>query len=198
MNHSIKNIPPDKEVISKSEFEEIFTQFYPKVASYATVILENREAGEDIAQEVFVYVWENRDKLNFREEFYSYLFQSAYTKAIDYLRRNKLKHNYVSQSSQIILNEYKNYLNSDNQTLKNLFSKDFEQKLNKLLNQLSEPRRKVFEMVYIDGLKAKEVAENLQIPIRTVESHIYLTIKHLRKHLLISDFMLLALIIEII
>ena len=144
-----------------------------------------------------MYVWENREKLNFSEGFHSYLFQSAYTRAIDYLRRNKLKHNYVDQSSQIFLNEYKNYLNSDNQTLKNLFSKDFEQKLNKLLNQLSEPRRKVFEMIYIDGLKAKEVAEKLQIPIRTVESHIYLTMKHLRKHLSLSDFMLIALFIEI-
>lgn len=197
MKHRIKNTSTNKTTISKLEFEELFTQFYPRVASYTTVILEDREAGEDIAQEVFVYVWENRKQLNFSEGFHSYLFQSAHTRAIDYLRRNKLKRNYIDQSSQTFLNEYESYLNSDNQTLKNLFSKDFEQKLDKLLSQLSEPRRQAFEMVYIDGLKAKEVAEKMQIPIRTVESHIYLTMKHLRKHLSLSDFMLLALFLEI-
>ncbi|MPM78116.1 hypothetical protein SDC9_125127 [bioreactor metagenome] len=85
------------------------------------------------------------------------------------------------------------YLENDCQPLKELFSKDFDEKLNALLAQLPEVRRQVFEMVYHEGLKAKEVSEILQMPQRTVESHIYLAMKFLRKHLSSSDFLILIL-----
>ena len=52
------------------------------------------------------------------------------------------------------------------------------------LNRLPERRREVFEMSRFDGLSNKEIAEKLQMPIRTVEDHIYKTLLELRKLLM--------------
>ncbi|WP_238869170.1 MULTISPECIES: RNA polymerase sigma-70 factor [Proteiniphilum] len=185
------------QTISQSLFEELFCCFYPKIAAYATTILDDKTVGEDIAQEVFVYVWEKRNELHMGEGFYSYLFQSAYSRCIDYIKKNSRLEKYVQEALLKSAIEYHSYIENDCQPLKELFSKDFEEQLNALLSQLPEARRRAFELVYRDGLKMNEVAEKLQMPQRTVESHIYLTIKYLRKHLSPYDFLLLMLICEI-
>lgn len=184
----------DLQTLSQPEFEELFCRFYPQVASYATVILDDRTAGEDIAQEVFVYVWEKRKELYVGDGFYSYLFQSAYSRCIDYIHKNKRLEKYAKESLLKFAAEYQSYIDNDSQALKELFSKDFEERLNVLLSNLPEARRQVFELVYRDGLKAREVSEKLNIPQRTVESHIYLAMKYFREHLSPSDFFILALL----
>ncbi len=132
------------------------------------------------------------------EGFYSYLFQSAYSRCIDYIKKNSRLEKYVQEALLKSAIEYHSYIENDCQPLKELFSKDFEEQLNALLSQLPEARRRAFELVYRDGLKMNEAAEKLQMPPqRTVESHIYLTIKYLRKHLSPYDFLLLMLICEI-
>lgn len=183
----------DCQTISQSQFEELFCRFYPQIAAYATVILDDQTAGEDIAQEVFAYMWEKRNVLHLGDGFHSYLFQSAYSRCIDYIKKNKQSEKYAQESLLQFAEEYQAYLENDGQPIKELFSKDFEESLNTLLEELPEVRREVFNMVYRDGLKAKEVAEKLQMPQRTVESHIYLTLKFLRKRLSPSDFLILIL-----
>lgn len=75
--------------------------------------------------------------------------------------------------------------------MEELYTKDFYKRLYDLLDQLPAQRREVFILTYINGLKAKEVATLTQIPQRTVESHIYLTIKYLKEHMSKKDFYLL-------
>lgn len=180
--------------MTEAQFEDIFCQYYPQVVSYATVILDDKTAGEDIVQEVFAYVWEKRKELRAEDGFHSYLFQSAYSRCIDHIKKNKRLEKYTQDSLLKFTEEYHSYLKNDAQPLKELFSKDFEKSLNALLNQLPEARRQVFELVYRDCLKAKEVSEKLHMPQRTVESHIYLALKFLRKHLSPSDFLVLTLL----
>lgn len=183
--------------MSISEFEALFCRFYPQLSAYATVILDDKTAGEDIAQEVFAYVWEKRNNLHFGDGFYAYLFQSAYSRCVDYIKKNKQLGKYAQQSLLKFAEEYHVYLDNDCEPIKNLFSKDFEEELNALLNQLPQARRQVFDLVYRDGLKAKEVAEKLQMPQRTVESHLYLTLKYLRERISPSDFLILLLFCKI-
>lgn len=184
----------DSQTISQSRFEELFCCYYSQIAAYATVILDDKTAGEDIAQEVFAYIWEKRNILQPGDGFHSYLFQSAYSRCIDYIKKNKQSEKYAQESLLKFAEEYHAYLENDCQPIKELFSKDFKESLNALLEELPEARKEVFNLVYRDGLKAREVAEKLQMPQRTVESHIYLTLKFLRERLTLSDFLILTLI----
>lgn len=186
----------DSQTISHSQFEELFCRFYSQVAAYATAILDDKTAGEDIAQEVFVYTWEKRKSLHAGEGFHGYLFRSAYTRCIDYIRKNRRYEKHEQESLLRFADEYHGYLDNDANPIKELFSKDFEENLHALLAKLPEARRKVFSLVYHDGLKAREVADKLQMSQRTVESHIYLSLKYLRKHLTPSDFLALMLLCQ--
>lgn len=182
--------------ISEEHFEELFCEFYPKLLAYAISILNNKQVAEDIVQEVFLYVWEKRDKLQIGAGFYSYVFQSTYTKCVDYIRKDSRLDKREQESILKFAEEYESYIENDAHPIQELFSKDFNEKLDLLLEQLPESRRQVFKLVYIDGLKAKEVASQLDMPQRTVESHVYLTLKFLRTQLSPSDFFILALLFK--
>lgn len=182
--------------MTEAQFEDIFCQYYPQVKAYAVAVLDDNMAGEDIAQEVFLYLWEKRKSLQFSPGFHSYIFQSAYTRCIDHIKKNNRLEKCEQQTLVKFAEEYEPLLENNAHPLHELFSKDFEENLNFLLNQLPEARRQVFDCVYREGLKAKEVAQKLQMPQRTVESHIYLALKFLRKHLSPSDFFILTFLCE--
>ena len=172
-------------------FNSLFRRFYPRIMAYVAAMVE-QEVAEDIVQDIFLHVWENRKKLYAGEGFHSYLFQSAYTRCIDYYRKTQSADKYNLHIESAYLEEYNALLRSDASVLEEIYSKDFYEQLHNLLEKLPIQRREVFILTYIEGLKAKEVSERLQIPQRTVESHIYLAIKYLRAHLSKNDFYILS------
>lgn len=177
--------------ISNEQFEVLFGDFYPKLLAYAVSILNDKQVAEDVVQEVFLYAWENRGKIRFGDGVLSYLFQSAYTRSIDYIKKNNRYEEYVRQALLELSDEYYSFLQNDGAIVSELFSKDFQRELDVLLSKLPETRRKVFELAYVQGLKTKEISEMLQMPQRTVESHVYLTMKYLRENMKASDFLFL-------
>ena len=68
--------------------------------------------------------------------------------------------------------------------------------VNHLLQQIPEQRREVFLLAYIEGMKAQEIAEQLDLPKRTVDSHLYLTLKYLKKNMSKKHFLLLLLVMS--
>lgn len=176
---------------NRQAFNDIFRHYYPRIMAYVATIVE-QEAAEDIVQDVFLNVWENRKKVYAGEGFHAYLFQSAYTRCIDYYRKAQSAHKYILQAEAAGWEEYSASLRSDVSVLEEIYSKDFYEQLNLLLEQLPVQRREVFILTYMEGLKSKEVAKRLQMPQRTVESHIYLAIKFLKTHMSKQDFYLVS------
>lgn len=184
--------------IDQENFEELFCYFYPKLQAYAVSILNDKQSAEDVVQDVFLYIWNKREDLQFGEGFYSYIFQSVYSKSIDHIRKDSRLSKHEQDSLLKFAEEYQTYLGNDAHPLKELFSEEFNKKLDDLLDKLPEARKQVFKMVYLDGLKAKEVSSELNMPLRTVESHIYLTLKFLRANLSPTDFLILSLFFDFI
>ena len=178
---------------NREAFNSLFRHYYPRVMAYVAAMVE-QEVAEDVVQDVFLHVWENRKKLYAGEGFHSYLFQAAYTRCIDYYRKTQSADKYNLHMEGAYLEEYNALLRSDASVLEEIYSKDFYEQLHNLLEKLPTQRREVFILTYIEGLKAKEVSERLQIPQRTVESHTYLAIKYLRAHLSKNDFYILSLL----
>ena len=178
---------------NREAFNSLFRHYYPRVMAYVAAMVEH-EVAEDVVQDVFLHVWENRKKLYAGEGFHSYLFQAAYTRCIDYYRKTQSADKYNLHMESAYLEEYNALLRSDASVLEEIYSKDFYEQLHNLLEKLPTQRREVFILTSIECLKAKEVSERLQIPQRTVESHIYLAIKYLRAHLSKNDFYILSLL----
>lgn len=179
---------------NREAFNGVFRYFYPRMMAYVASMVEQKVA-EDIVQDVFLYVWENREKIYISDGFYSYLFQSAYTRCLDYIKKNLSVEKYHSQTYEKYLADYQNLLKDDNPVIEELSIKDFYYRLYELLEHLPAQRREVFILTYIKGLTAKEVAEQTQIPQRTVESHLYLALQYLKKHMSKNDYYILCTIL---
>ncbi|MDR1200310.1 MAG: RNA polymerase sigma-70 factor [Tannerellaceae bacterium] len=191
------NISSEQKKDSRESFIKLFHYYYPRVIAYVSSIVEDNVA-EDITQDVFLYVWENHKKLSLEEGFHSYLFQAAYTRCLDYFRKTHNIKKYNQQTFNEYIEKYRLLLDDDCKTIKSLYAKDFYERLYCLLNEIPPERREVFIMTYFKGMKAKEIAETLGMPQRTVESHIYLTVKYLKSHMSKNDFFLLLLFFKIV
>ena len=101
---------------------------------------------------------------------------------MDHLRKDQTKSDYASQLYDHYIEELQLFIQQEDNQIEELFKKDFYTQLYLLLEQLPAPRRAIFIMAYIDGMKAKEIAEETAIPQRTVESHLYLGMKFIKSH----------------
>ena len=175
---------------NREAFNGVFRYYYPRIMAYTASMVEQK-AAEDIVQD-FLYVWENREKLYVSDGFHSYLFQSAYTRCLDYFKKNLSIEKYHSHTYEKYLEDYQNLLKGDDSVIEELSVKDFYRHLYELLEHLPAQRREVFILTYIKGLTAKEVAEQTQMPQRTVESHLYLALRFLKGHMSRNDYYMLC------
>ncbi|MGH7493700.1 MAG: RNA polymerase sigma-70 factor [bacterium] len=143
--------------------------------NFAHYKLRNVEAAEDIVQEVFIKLWENRHQIKAERSLKSYLYTITTNLALNYIRHTK-----VAIKFQRTLNE-ESFLQESPQS--SLEKKELHEKLLAALALLPEKPRIVFMMSRMEQLSYREIAERLEISIKTVESHIGAALKALRKSL---------------
>jgi len=146
-------------------FEKIFERYSKQLFQFSLSYLKSEEAAEDIVQEVFIKIWNNRKELKTDTSFQSYLF----TIALNSVRK------YFNQLSR--LNELKHDILFDSSGLKSDFDdrSDYQamlDKLEELIKQMPEKRREVFIKKKIEEKSLKEISEELNITTKTVEYHI--------------------------
>lgn len=179
---------------NREAFNGVFRYFYPRMMAYVASMVDHKIA-EDIVQDVFLYVWENRENLYVSEGFHSYLFQSAYTRCLDHFKKNLSVEKYHSFTYEKYLEDYQKLLKGDNPVIEELCTKDFYRRLYELLEQLPMKRREVFILTYIKGLTVKEISGQTGMPLRTVESHLYLALRFLKSHMSKNDYYMLGILL---
>lgn len=138
---------------------------------------------EDIIQDLFLDVWdnsENKKKLPSR----SYLFTAVRNKCLNILTREQIKRNYIDSTeieNRILGLDY--YESHDNQ----MVSIEEIQYIYNEIDKLPEKCRNTFKLSYLEEKKNAEIAELLNISIRTVEHHLYLALRTLRERLSSKD-----------
>jgi RNA polymerase sigma-70 factor (ECF subfamily) len=167
-----------------SEFETVFKQYYEGLCCYASMWLKDTDESEEIVQLVFVQLWEKREKIQISTSLKSYLYKSVYHSALNTIKHQKIKEEYLHmKQSQIQENEIQS-----NQSLKEL-----ETRIEKALNTLPEQCKLIFSMSRFEDLKYREIADILNISIKTVENQMGKALKLMRHNL--SDFLTILLVI---
>ena len=158
-------------------FDSIYSTFNQKLQKFIFTLIKTEPDTEDIVQEVFVKVWENRERLKNYSSFDSYLFSIAYNTTISLLRTRMKENKYVEfiKSMQIEVDEldFVEGFNSD----------EMNEKLNLLIEKMPPRQREVFKMKYFQNRSYKEIAETLGISINTVENQIVKSHKFLKENL---------------
>ena len=163
-------------------FEQFYAANFPRVKNFAKLLTKSEEDAEDIAQNIFLKLWTRPELWQDQETMTGYLYTVTRNEIF-----NRFKHQKVEQAyeDKVMKAQWLGELcDEDSSLLENLYYKEVLMLIRMTLSQLPDRRRRVFEMSRFEGLSHKEIADKLQIPLRTVEDHIYKTLTELRKVLM--------------
>lgn len=169
------------EALQNSTFEDIYLSYFSKMKYFAKEYVVLDEDAENIVQDVFVELWENREMLNMHINLIAYLFTTIKNKCLNHLRHKIV----VQETASKIQEEYLISLRMNLDSLEafddHLFSdQDIEKIISRALDTLSEKCRTIFIMSKLEGKKQKEIAQELNISINTVETQMGIAYKKLR------------------
>lgn len=171
-----------KENILKQDFvffEDLFNTYYCPLLAFANKYTNDRQASEDIVQDVFMALWIKRGSIDFSVPVKAYLYKATYNKSINYL--NSLQANLNIDEENIKLQLQQKIISCDLD--ESLLIKELSEEIIFCVDKLPEQCRKVFLLSRGKGLKNKEIALQLNISEKTVEGHISKALAELRIHL---------------
>lgn len=163
-------------------FESIFHQYYSPLCNYATKIVGDEHISKDLVQSLFIQLWE-KDKLATVNNLEYFLLRSIKFKCIDYLRARK-KHQEIpieDLPDSPILND------------ENLSEEDVEPLLHFFAAKLPPKTRRVFLLSRQEGLSYKEIAQELNVSVKTVDNQMGAALKKMRILLKAQQFFSLLL-----
>lgn len=158
---------------SEKDFQKLFNEFYPSIYHYANRIIENKEVAEDIAQEVFINLWNKRNDLEIHS-FSGFLYTSTRYRCMNYLRKEQVHLRKNNEFNNCSLDQIDDRLF--------IIEEEMVREIINLINKLPEQQQNVIKL-QIAGLKQQEIAEELNISVNTVKSHKLLARQKLKKQL---------------
>lgn len=163
-------------------FDEIYRRYSKRLYLFVFGIIKSKKDAEDVVQEVFVKIWENRSKIKQYLSFQSYLFTIAHNTTISLLR-NKMKDDKFIENIKLL-----QYSEKGDSVQAEIEFNELNKKLQTSLNSLPERQRQVYLLSREEGLSYKQIAEKLEISINTVENQMVKALKFLRERLKDSTF----------
>jgi RNA polymerase sigma-70 factor (ECF subfamily) len=155
------------------------------MVAFAKKYLKDIDLAKEIVHEAFLKLWEKRDEVDTSKSVKSYLYTSVYNRSLNYIRDNK-KFDKTEGKTEL-LEQAENW-DSSNQ----MIADEIQAKITQTLDDLPEKCRQIFMMSRYEELKYKEIAEKLNISIKTVETQMTKALKALRKNL--AEYMTILLI----
>ncbi|WP_461638993.1 RNA polymerase sigma-70 factor [Labilibaculum euxinus] len=163
-------------------FKSLYLEYYKKLCFHSFKITNRNDIAEEIVQDVFVKIWEKREKLNLSDNIGSYLYRAVLNESLNFLKKQK----------------YDTYDENSIQNLKNLSNchemevnqNEIRKEIRKAIKKLPDKTRRVFIMSRKLELSYQDIADRLNISIKGVEYHICKALKLLREDLNSTLFLL--------
>jgi RNA polymerase sigma-70 factor, ECF subfamily len=166
---------------SRDAFEQLFHRYYNSLCRLSLSISKSSEVAEEVVSDVFLKFWLKRHELNITSSVHAYLVMSVRNRTIDYLRkiirdRNKsleLDGDFVSNYAsphQLVIGDEMNVL------------------IESSIDALSPQCRMIFRMNRDSGLTYNEIAQELGLSIKTIETHMGRALRFLREKVLTEHY----------
>lgn len=170
----MKKAPPSR------EFEVLFREYFRPLTVFAKQYVKVQEVAEDVVQDLFLYLYEKEDIGEHDNSNGHYLYRMVRYRCLNHLEFQNIRNRKHP--------EFQNHPASNpHDPLEMVKQIDLENKYLQSLESLSPKCREVFEMSRLEGKKNQEIADELKLSKRTIETHISQALKILRKKL--SDYL---------
>lgn len=163
---------------NRKVFEALFYEYYPHLTRYAEGFLFDKQACEDIVQNLFIYFWEHTHRIDIQLSLKSYFYQSVKNRCLNYLRDIHVQDKHKILYVEALLNQDDSSGWVDLEILKNIHD---------ALAQLPPQMGELFKQKYLFGRKYQEIAEINNISENTVKTQLKRAKEKMRKILLDSN-----------
>lgn len=160
----------------KEQFESLFRSSYVSLVRYARTLIKDQDTAEEIVQDLFFRIWQDREKIKIESSLNGYLFRSVHNRCLHHIEHNRVIERHAEEMS---------HLQSESQESPGdiLNYKELQAKIATILEKLPERCGKIFYMSRFEGLKYNEIARKLSVSVKTVESNMGRALKEFRKEL---------------
>lgn len=158
------------------QFETLFRSSYVSLVRYAKTLIKDHDTAEEIVQDLFFRIWQNKENFNIKSSLNGYLFRAVHNSCLHYIEHQKVV---AKHSGEMSHEPEETSVNPDDI----LNYKELQEKIARILESLPEKCGKIFCMSRFDGLKYSEIAKELSISVKTVEANMGKALKEFRKAL---------------
>ncbi|MDF1576389.1 MAG: RNA polymerase sigma-70 factor [Bacteroidales bacterium] len=160
------------ERMDQRAFEELFRTYFTPLMSFSMRILGDEDDAREVVHQVFINLWEKRNRLDLATSLKSYLFTSVNNRSLNVIRdRRKFSGEEVPDRA------------GDLDVSAQIEAMELEEKIRTAIEALPERCREIFELNRFEGLKYGEIAGKLDISVKTVENQMTKALKILREQL---------------
>lgn len=154
-------------------FDQLYLLYHPKLTHFLVSLLHDDELSRDMAQDIFIKLWEKRNNLESIDNISAYIYRMAKNSVFNHFKHIKIETRY--QINELIVSQF------DQSTEESVFANDLQELISYHIECMPKQRAKIFKMSRIEGLDNGEIAHQLNIDKRTVENHITNALRDLRK-----------------
>lgn len=170
---------------SDNDFNRVYRMYFARCLRFAAKCTGSREDAENLVQDVFLFLWENRQTIVFHSSFNLWVFKVLKNKCIDFMRRKIAAEMGKKRLQDNFMIEFEARLKSLELFDDDLVSDDeqLSAAINKAIDSLPEQCRKIFIMSKIEGKKYDRIASELGLTRQTVANQMSIALKKLREQL---------------
>lgn len=156
---------------NEQAFEELFSIFYHRLLRFAISFTKSRELADEVVLDVFMNLWNRRDKLGSVSNLETYLFISVRNSALNCIKKEK-KLNFD------LLEEFHINLAKDDYTSESaIISTEEIRAINRAIDKLPPKCKIIFKLLHEEEMGKKEIAKILDISVKTIDNQIAIAIK---------------------
>lgn len=172
----------------KETFAELYKAYFSGLCNFAHRYIDQPTICEELVQDLFLSIWKRREEWDPQGSVRSYLFKAARNRSLDYLKHMEVQRNYL-EARKIELQMERDSLKYQQEydlAVDERISKHdtgLAKAIDEAIDQLPERRKIIFLLSREDGLTYQEIADILEISVKTVETQMGRSLKTLRDYL---------------
>lgn len=160
----------------KVAFYNIYERYSKRLYGFVIRYIKLEADAEEIVQEVFVKIWESRNKIDVYSSFEFFLFTIAYNTTMSLLRKRSSEKKYLDHLKAIQINNSPDLIDE-------IHFNELKEQVQSLLNELTPRQKEIFQLSREEGLTHDEIAKKLNISVNTVKKHMVNTLVFLKSHI---------------